>query len=239
MDESEISSEVLKSLFPHLPEEFLEEFLRVNERPNEEIDQLFDLQEQVMRAGQDYKKTIRCIVKGCALKDCVFFHRASDMRRDPTQFNYDPKPCFAIYSNGRWEYGKRCPKESRCNFAHNQFEINLHPGYREVGFRGSFNRESYEERGIRLNERVLNELITEIREIDEIIRSKKENLLSVQYEIEDVQKLALCVSCCKEMLNFILPCGHLLCESCKNSTNFSCPVCRMAFRSNDVVKLAI
>lgn len=239
MDDSEISSEVLKSLLPNLPEDFLEEFLRVTDRPNDEIDLLFDLQDQVMHAGQDYKKTIKCIIKGCTLNECVFYHRASDMRRDPSRFCYDPKPCFAIYTNGRWEYSKRCPKGEKCNFSHSQFEINLHPNYNGIQFKSSFNKESYEERGVRMNERASNELISEIKEIDDIIETKKEKLLNVQYEIEAIQKLAYCTKCRKEMLNYILPCGHLLCESCKNNTNYACPVCLVNFKPNDIVKLAI
>lgn len=239
MENRDIKIGELRSLLPDLPREYLEEFLKVSENPYSEIDKLFDLQDEFIQVGQDYAKKIKCILKSCDWRNCQFFHGSQDRRRDLAKFQYEPKPCFSIYVDGRWDYSKKCSRGDNCSFSHNHSEISLHPNLGEYQENRKNFRQNAEEREFSKNEKVLNELIVEIEEIDNLVKDKKESLIKVQYEIEEIQKFASCFKCCKNLLNYALPCGHLLCENCKNNAGVSCPICQTRIGITDIVKLSI
>lgn len=238
MENREIKIDELKNLLPNLQREYLEEFLRVSQNPYEEIDKLFDLQDEFNQVGQDYVKKIKCIFKNCNLRNCEFFHGNRDRRRDPAKYQYDPKPCFSIFVDGHWDYNKKCMRGDNCSYSHNHSEINLHPNFKEnQGQKRNF-KQNLVERENRKIEKALNDLIVEIEEIDNLIQKKKEELYEVQYNIEEIQKQAFCSKCCKSPLNYALPCGHLLCENCKNNASISCPICQTRINITDIVKIS-
>ena len=227
----------LKSLLPQLPPEYIEEYLRLSPDTQDGISNLFDHQDKLISAGTDYKKRVKCIIPNCGLQNCIFFHGMRDRRRDLSEFNHDPRPCFSVYSNGNWDFSKKCPKGDNCKFSHNFCEQELHPAYRS----SSHHQPNHENRGYPrqgAQSRRMNEIKTEIEEIEEYIQDKKKKLNEVQEQIESIEKYAKCYKCERDLMEYVLPCGHIFCEKCKVKVIDSCPICSKRFLSNLIIKIS-
>jgi hypothetical protein len=86
--------------------------------------------------------------------------------------------------------------------------------------------------------RKMNDLRTEIQEIDEYMTEKRIQLNEVQEQISTLTKLANCYKCERNLIEYALACGHLFCEKCKAVMNNSCSICSKRFDFSSAVKLA-
>lgn len=228
----------LKGLLPQLPQEYIEEYLKSFSDTQDGISNLFDHQDNLISVGPDMKKKVKCIIPNCSIPKCIFFHGYRDKRRDLTEYNYEPKPCFSLFYNGNWDFTRKCSKGENCKFSHNSYELELHPSYNHSN---QSHQANYENRGPPrqgFQSRRVNELKTEIQEIEEYIQDKKKKLNEVQEQIESVEKYAKCYKCERDLMDYVLPCGHILCEKCKVKVIDSCPLCSKRLLSNLIIKIS-
>ena len=233
-----ISFENLREIVPNLPHDYVEQFYQKFRNNDSAIYQLHDLQEKYISTNDNYK-IFECIDKNCELASCPFYHGLQDRRRDPVIYNYDSKLCHVYNRGGIWDYKSKCTNGDFCRFCHSYTEMQYHPSNR-------FPRQPQPELPI-IKGRDTSTVVQKVQQIilirETITNIEKENhkkekeLAKIDEEVTGLRKISLCFCCKETAYKYFVPCGHLLCENCKEKSRGSCFLCQKNFDQTKVMKL--
>lgn len=223
--------DVLFSILPSLPQDYIRIATSgcLEKNFDELLDKLIYLNEVYPHSTVGEKfKVYHCAIQNCSFKNCPFYHNSTDRRRELSKFAYEPKGCFAIYKGGIWYDPEICKKGDKCDYAHNQIEMNFHPKHNQP----TSNPEKEEEKNSNVITETVQSLVSEInkcksenRKLEKEISEKNRKLEETTQNIKEMWRFVLCAACRNDIFGWVLPCGHLLCTACKQIVEKFCPVC--------------
>ena len=233
MESLGLDMEAMCSLFQNLPREYVVSAMKMCTNANYDsiMDRLInanDLYQQCL-FGEKHK-VYECILRVCHIDKCPFYHSASDRRRDPSKFAYEPKACFAICKGGIWDDRAYCNKGDNCPYAHSHTEMKMHPKHYQPTLKPveEAKREEKQEISVQLLTDEINKSKSEIRVLEKDIEEKWRNLEKEKDEVEELKELVVCHACRNNIFSWaIVPCGHLVCGDCKRIVEKYCPVCKI------------
>ena len=151
-------------------------------------------------------KTEGCEKPECKNNQCVYYHNDLERRRNPSDYNYEPKLCPYIYKK---EYlpPDNCPKKDKCTLCNTKNEYKYHP----VNYKTKLcNRDPC----------TYGSYCSDIHESDIEKLTKELNDLQVKAkEIRKIEKNWRC-SFCKEVVRsvkdaaILLCCKYMVCKEC-------------------------
>ena len=103
MENEKPSIDVLSSMLTSLPREYIESsIIFCNPRNYSEcIDKLIKFNELYPQCCSGEKfKVYECILQHCKIKNCPFYHKSNERRRDLSKYAYEPRACFAVLKGG-------------------------------------------------------------------------------------------------------------------------------------------